>query len=1090
MTTFATTFTRERDFEDALIERLIAYGWEETVLENFTEQQLLQNWADILFENNRDINRLGDFPLTDGEMQQILDQIGNLRTPCRLNSMINGKCITITRDNPLDILHCGREISLKIYDRQEIAAGQSRYQIVRQPIFRTPHPLASDRRGDLTLLINGMPLIHIELKKSGIPISQATNQIEKYSREGVFTQGIFALTQLFVAMNPSETLYFANPGAQGRFNKDYFFHWADFNNEPINEWYRICETFLSIPMAHQLIGFYTVADNSDGCLKVMRSYQYYAACAISQKVQRTHWDEVDNHGGYIWHTTGSGKTLTSFKSAQLIAQSHDADKVIFLMDRIELGTQAFREYSSFAEESETVNDTAYTSSLVRKLKSDAQDEVLIVTSIQKMSNIKDEEQQYRTAIESIRHKRLVFIVDECHRSTFGDMLLTIKNTFPKAIFFGFTGTPIHDENQRKHNTTATVFGNELHRYSIADGIRDKNVLGFDPVKVLVYKDSDLRKIVALEKCHADSENEAWADPDKAIVFRHYMEDVPMAGYTDDDSRRVRGIEDLIDPLIYTTREFKKAVVRHVAESWPTLSHGGKFHAILATDSISEAIEYRELFKESASALKVATLYDSSIDNEGDTSIAKEQATISMLEDYNTTFGTTFNMKRYALYKKDIASRLAHKEPYIGLGNVPEKQLDILIVVNQMLTGYDSKWVNTLYIDKEMKYESVIQAFSRTNRLFGPDKPFGNIRYYRKPHTMETNVDAAFSLYSGNRPYGLFALKLETNLSAMNAHFLAIRDLFTASGINNFEHLPEATEERAMFSKLFRQFNESYEAARIQGFSWDKTSYTFTHDNGTTSTVEVQLSKTIYQILALRYKERFGAAPGGETIDVDLPYEIDTYLTEINTDRIDADYMQSRFEKYLRTLNTHENEVAIYLALGELHKTFATLDQIEQRFANQILMDIQSGQLIADPGKTLRAYLNEYMQRDRNDRIHRFASGIGVDEAKLRELYEAHPTAVNINEFGRFDALIASIDRAKAQTFIESYKGQSIPARRLNSEIDSILRRFLYGGNDDLFTSITSPATIGSPKINTGPVSIGTNNEHADTVVVNHPPTQQ
>ena len=211
MPSFSTSFTSERAFEDALIERLIAYGWEETVLQYQTEEQLLQNWAEILFENNRDIDRLGDYPLTDGEKRQLIEQINTLRTPVRLNSLINGKSITITRDNPDDIAHLGKEVSLKIYDRQEIAAGQSRYQIVRQPQFPTDNPVASDRRGDLTLLINGMPLIHIELKKSGIPISQATNQIEKYAHEGIFASGLFAMTQLFVAMTPSQMLYFANP---------------------------------------------------------------------------------------------------------------------------------------------------------------------------------------------------------------------------------------------------------------------------------------------------------------------------------------------------------------------------------------------------------------------------------------------------------------------------------------------------------------------------------------------------------------------------------------------------------------------------------------------------------------------------------------------------------------------------------------------------------------------------------------------------------------------------------------------------------------------------------------------------------------
>ena len=327
-------FNREDDFEHALIEILQRYGWEKEVIKYPTEGDLIQNWANILYENNRGIDRLNDYPLTDSEMQQILEQINNLKTPLRLNGFINGGSVAITRDNPDDTVHFGKEISLKIYERREIAAGQSRYQIVEQPRFNTKSKVLSDRRGDLMLLINGMPVIHIELKRTGVPVRQAAYQIEKYAAEGIFS-GVFSLVQIFVAMNPDETLYFANPGPEGKFNPDYYFHWADFNNEPINDWKRIGNTLLSIPMAHQLIGFYTVADDSDGVLKVMRSYQYYAANAISDKVASIKWKSDDQLGGYIWHTTGSGKTMTSFKSAQLIATSKDADKVVFLMDRIE-----------------------------------------------------------------------------------------------------------------------------------------------------------------------------------------------------------------------------------------------------------------------------------------------------------------------------------------------------------------------------------------------------------------------------------------------------------------------------------------------------------------------------------------------------------------------------------------------------------------------------------------------------------------------------------------------------------------------------------------------------------------------------------
>lgn len=336
-------FSKEKDFEAAIIKRLTEKcGWDSSVLCYKTEDDLIKNWQSILFENNRRRDSLNDIPLTDTEMGQVIAQINAIHTPLALNDFINGKSVTIKRDNPDDQEHLGKEISLRIYDRMEIAGGTSKYQIAQQPIFRKKSQIDRDRRGDFMLLINGMPLIHVELKKSGVPISQAYNQIEKYSREGVFSSGIFSLVQVFVAMSPEEAVYFANPGTDGKFNKDFYFHWADYNNEPVNAWEDVTERLLSIPMAHQLIGFYTVSDKSDGILKVMRSYQYYASNAIASRVAKRDWETKDICGGYVWHTTGSGKTLTSFKTAQLIAASGDANKVVFLMDRIELGTTAIR----------------------------------------------------------------------------------------------------------------------------------------------------------------------------------------------------------------------------------------------------------------------------------------------------------------------------------------------------------------------------------------------------------------------------------------------------------------------------------------------------------------------------------------------------------------------------------------------------------------------------------------------------------------------------------------------------------------------------------------------------------------------------
>ena len=1039
-------FNKESDFEEALIKILSEKGWEKEVLKNYSEQDLLQNWANILFENNRDIDRLNDYPLTDGEMQQILEQIKNLRTPLKLNGFINGKSVSVIRDNPEDKLHFGKEVSLKIYDRREIAAGQSRYQIVQQPKFPTKSKILNDRRGDLMLLINGMPVIHIELKKSGVPVSQAYHQIEKYSDEGIFS-GLFSLVQIFVAMEPNETVYFANPGPDGKFNPDYYFHWADYNNEPINEWDKVASTLLSIPMAHQLIGFYTVADDSDGVLKVMRSYQYFAASAISDKVSKTKWEAGNQLGGYVWHTTGSGKTMTNFKSAQLIASSKDADKVIFLMDRIELGTQSLKEYRGFADENESVQATENTGVLITKLKSTDPADTLIVTSIQKMSNIKDEAGGLKASdIEYINGKRIVFIVDEAHRSTFGDMLITIKTTFPKAIFFGFTGTPIQDENQKKKNTTTTVFGNELHRYSIADGIRDKNVLGFDPYKVLTFKDKDVRKVVALEKAKAQTEEEAISDPIKSKVYYKYMDasQVGMVGHFDSKGDYIKGIEDYIPNVQYQTEEHTTTVVKDILENWVTLSHNSKFHAIFATSSIPEAINYYRMIKEMKPELKVTALFDPNIDNGGGVAF-KEAGLVEIIEDYNERYGQDFTIPTFAKMKKDIAARLAHKKPYERIANEPEKQIDLLIVVDQMLTGFDSKWINTLYMDKVLLYENIIQAFSRTNRLFGPDKPFGTIRYYRKPHTMERNINSAVKLYSGDKPLGLFVQHLAENLKMMIELYEDISELFSNAGIENFEKLPSDVSVCRKFAKDFKELNSYLEAAKIQGFKWEVTSYT---DDNTGENIEMAFDEKTYLVLVLRYKELSGGGGGGTGEDV--PYDLVGYITEIDTGLIDADYMNSRFEKYLKLLNLEgASAEAVEQAETELHKTFAMLSQEEQKYANIFLHDIQRGDVAISEGKTLRDYITEYLSKAKDDQIHRVAVALGVDEVKLRTIMSLRLNSTNINEFGRYDDLKKTVNKAKAKEYFEKIEGTKIIPPKVNVKVDNLLREFILGGGFEI-----------------------------------------
>lgn len=1047
-------FTQEADFENALIEVLKQKGWEHKVLRYPTEAELIRNWADILFENNRSTDRLNNVPLTDSEMQQILEQIKELRTPLKLNGFINGKTISITRDNPDDPVHLGKEISLKIYDRQEIAAGQSRYQIVQQPQFPTKSPILKDRRGDLMLLINGMPVFHLELKRSGEPISKAYRQIEKYAANGIFS-GLFSLVQIFVAMTPEKTLYFANPN--GNFNPNYYFQWADFNNEPINGYKEIASSLLSIPMAHQLIGFYMIPDDTDGVLKVMRSYQYYAANAISDRVAKLKWHNDQNQrGGYIWHTTGSGKTMTSFKSAHLIALSKNADKVIFLMDRIELGTQSLKEYRNFADENTEVQATENTSVLVTKLKSNKDTDTLIVTSIQKLSNLAKDKELKQSDLDKITGKRLVIIVDECHRSTFGDMLYEIKSTFKDAVFFGFTGTPIFKkpksdndnyeiqlENDRQNikyskekNETRDVFGNELHRYSILDGIRDKNVLGFDPYQINTYKEKALRKAVALTEANAQSEDDIWQDETKKKVYNHFMQNVPMASQFDNNGKLVKGIEDYLPPSQWKTDEHYSAVIQDIKDNFSSLSQGKKFHAIFATSSIPEAIHYYRLLKTEYPELKTTALFDP---NEGntETSIEKEQGLAEIIADYNHRYGKTFTIPTHDKFKKDIADRLAHKGLYKFIDKKYEEQLDLLIVVDQMLTGYDSKWVNTLYLDKVIGYELLIQAFSRTNRLFGEDKPHGTIRYYRKPYTMTENVNKAVKLYSGDRVPDLFVDKLPNNIAKMNSIFHEIQAVFSNEKIANFAENPPNPTACAKFVKLFNEFNQVLAAAKVQGFEWATLTY------GEEESVTLECNEQTYLVLLLRYKELASKNPNSDLKEkITIPaYDIASYITEISTGKIDDDYLNSRFDKYIKALNNDENSEQ---ALNELHQAFPSLSKEEQAVANVILGDIQRGDLIIESGKSFKDYIVIYQSQQRSDEIHQFAENLGLSESLLREILHKKIDEHNINNF--IDQLKPTADKEKAKHYFENEENKKIPPPMVNIKLDKALRQFLQNSN--------------------------------------------
>ena len=1021
-------FTIEKDFEDALIKRLteLPNQWSPDILEYKTEQELINNWADFLNQNNNLPDRLNNCPLTDGEMRQVLAKLNS--TPYETNKLLSGNLIPITRDNPDDLQHLGKTIYLFIFDKDKIGGGNSKYQIARQPRFTTDSEILGNRRGDLMLLINGMPLIHIELKASNHHVSDACNQIEKYMKLGVFT-GFFSLVQMFVAMTPEETVYFANPGRLGTFNPDYQFHWADFNNTPINDWEDIARNFLSIPMAHQMIGYGTVADGADNTLKIMRSYQYYAAIKVyARAIDENVWDAHTQEGGYVYHTTGSGKTLTSFKCAQLIASSKKVDKIVFLMDRTELWKQTFIKYRGFAV-SEQVDDVTSTRDLIVKLCSGTGPEddssQLIVASIQKMSRITIENGANPLDVQKIQKKRIVFIIDEAHQDVAGEMLAGIKRTYKNALFFGFTGTPIMPENAINGITTQGLFGECLHSYNILNGIRDKNVLGFKTFKISTFDENELKEIVSKQKSGVT--DVAAASDEQFATYRKWKQ------------KSMLEIEKELDRSIYregeSGKKHRQAVADSILKNWDIQSNRGQFHQILATSSISEAIEYYDLFASNDKGLFVTAIFDPSTDlSEGDT--WKEDAIARILTDYNNRFGFRYNLASYKNFKDDVCSRLAHIEPYKSLDINRADAVNIVIVVNQLLTGFDSKWINVLNLDKVLIYQKYIQAASRTNRLFRQDlKPYGIIKYYRVPHLQEELANEALRLYIESDEYKyVFASSLGYNIITINECFKDIKTLFTRIGVPNFDKIPRDEADQRAFANAFSEMASAVSRAIPELFNWAQTTYK-TEDCGD---VSVNIDELTFEILRKRYSE----LSREQVVDPANIYEIKTYLVE-QENNIDLAFLEANFQAFYKDLSNNATPQEIEKVLLELRTKFAVLSVDEQRIAEIILSDIQSGEFDYQDNKGFMDYILEYSQRELYQNIAMYAKEFGVDKSILTYLVESHfKNGGELRQYSRFDSLVQTIDKNFAQIILERLEGAPVPARKVIIKAKDYLEDFI------------------------------------------------
>ena len=651
-------YESEAMLEEKLIKHLELLGYTRINLKNLDDVK--ENF--IRQVNKHNIDELKGKELSDREFDRLYTIITGKGVFASSKILREKQCIE--RDN-------GEKIYIELFNTRQWC--KNIYQVSNQITSITGE---KETRYDVTLFINGLPLIQIELKARGKTLKEAVNQIERYRRTSY--KELYKFIQIYVVSNGVNTKYFAN--TDGEINFGYTFFWTDEENNRISNLSEFSMYFLEKCFVSKMIARYMVINETDKQLMVMRPYQVYAVEALVKQALET------NNNGYIWHTTGSGKTLTSFKASQILANEPDIKQVFFLVDRKDLDTQTFDEFNKF--EPGSVDFTNSTYKLVKNIQDSTKP--LIITTIQKMANAINSP-RHSELMEKYRDEKVVFIIDECHRSQFGDMHKAIKMHFNRAQYFGFTGTPRFPENKSQDGrTTADIFEKCLHKYLLKDAINDGNVLGFS---VDYYKTID-----------ANLDNIDYVEVEGINTEEAYMAD-----------ERINNITEGM-------------LTMH-----PLKTNDMTYTAIFATASIPQLVKYYDCFKTKKTDLKIAAIftYGPNEDYEGKDELSC-QSLERIINDYNKMFDTNYSVNTFDGYFKDVSKRVKNAE------------IDILIVVNMFLTGFDSKKLNTLYVDKALKYHDLIQAFSRTNRVEKATKTQGNIVSFR---TTKKAVDNAIRIFS-------------------------------------------------------------------------------------------------------------------------------------------------------------------------------------------------------------------------------------------------------------------------------------------------------------------------------------------------------
>lgn len=888
-------YQSEAELENHLISKLHSLEFEPIVINNYDE--LLANFRQQMNAFNKD--KLNGTDLTDIEFDRLING---------LSGKTVFQCAKQLRDQFILDREDGSAIYLDLFSK---FPERNVWQVTNQVTVIGKYK----NRYDVTILANGLPVVQVELKRAGIDIKEAINQIDRYRIHSY--KGLFHFVQYFVVSNAVETRYFSNTDDM-RIMKSLTFYWTDAANRRINNLEEFSEEFLTPSRITKMISRYMVLSETDANLMIMRPYQIYATEAVLNKALST------ERGGFVWHTTGSGKTLTSFKCASLLIQEPQIKKVFFLVDRSDLDTQTMSEFNRFQEG--CVDSTDKTDVLVKQM--DNSSRKLIITTIQKMAHAirvatyareigrRSKSEYYSKMIEQLQEEKVIFIIDECHRSQFGKMHNDVKRFFHKAQYFGFTGTPLFPENKSQDGrTTKDIFGDCLHQYMIKEAIFDRNVLGFNVEYVSTYKGQfDVEDETLVEAI--DTTEVIESDERVALVANHI-------------------------------------IAHHEAK---THIKGNKYTAIFATSSIKMLMKYYDEFKRINHDFKIVGVFSfgTNEDLEDKDEHSRDQLE-RLMQDYNQMFDTNFSTDTFQAYNADVSKRLKVKK------NPP---IDILLVVNMYLTGFDSKPLNTLYVDKNLEWHGLLQAFSRTNRVEKETKQFGNIVCYRN---LKKKTDDALKLFSGGgdvsevllKPYEYYIEKFKELLGV----------LFKIAPTAGDVDLLQSEEDQAKFVIAFRELSKVLLTLEtFSDFTWEDLLPEITQQ-------EYENYKSRYfTIHDLVSKRR-------EAEKVSILADIDFAIDMIETDKINVAYIMNLL-KNIDLSDKKQKEKDIAHIFDELDRSdspeLRKKTDLIRAFLEKVMPVMKAGNSV------IEAYA-DFEDEERNREIVEFASLHSIDEGYLKQL---------------------------------------------------------------------------------------------------------